>query len=45
VAYLSFALHFADFVLGLVRSEGVAFYLLVSAIALTLNASYLKWRR
>lgn len=45
VAYLSFALHFADFVLGLVRSEGVAFYLLVSAIALTLNASYLQWRR
>lgn len=43
--YLSFALHFGDFVLGLVRSEGVAFYLLVSAIALTLNAAWLQWRR
>ena len=30
---------------GLVRSEAVAFYLIVSAIALTLSASYLQWRR
>jgi ABC-2 type transport system permease protein len=45
VAYLSFALHFADFIQGLVRSEAVAFYLIVAAIALTLNASYLQWRR
>ena len=45
VIYLSFALHFADFVLGLVRSEGVAFYLIVVAIALTLNTSYLRWKR
>ncbi|MBI1398064.1 MAG: ABC transporter permease subunit [Betaproteobacteria bacterium] len=44
-SYLSFALHFGDFVRGLVRSEGIAFYLIVSAIALTLNASYLEWRR
>lgn len=43
--YLSFALHFADFVLGLIRSEGVVFFLIVSAIALALNASYLQWRR
>jgi ABC-2 type transport system permease protein len=43
--YLSFALHFADFVQGLIRSEGVIFFLIVSAIALTLNASYLQWRR
>jgi ABC-2 type transport system permease protein len=43
--YLSFALHFGDFIRGLVRSEAVAFYLVVSAIALTLNTSYLKWRR
>lgn len=43
--YLSFALHFADFVQGLIRSEAVLFYLIVSAIALTLNASYLQWRR
>ena len=40
-----FALHFADFVLGLVRSEGIAFYLIVVAIALTLNTSYLRWKR
>jgi ABC-2 type transport system permease protein len=44
-AHLSFALHFADFIQGLVRSEAIAFYVLVSAIALTLNASYLQWQR
>jgi ABC-2 type transport system permease protein len=43
--YLSFAQHFGDFVRGLIRSEAVAFYLIVSAIALTLNVSYLQWRR
>lgn len=43
--YLSFALHFADFVQGLIRSEAVFFYLAVSAIALTLNTGYLQWRR
>jgi len=43
--YLSFALHFADFVRGLIRSEGVVFFLVVSAIALTLNTSYLRWKR
>jgi ABC-2 type transport system permease protein len=45
VAYLSFALHFSDFIQGLVRSEAVAFYLIVCAVALTLNAGYLEWRR
>lgn len=45
LGYLSFALHFADFVQGLIRSEAVVFFLIVSAIALTLNASYLRWRR
>ncbi len=43
--YLSFSLHFGDFIRGLVRTEAVTFYLVVSAIALTLNTSYLKWRR
>lgn len=43
--YLSFSLHFGDFVLGLIRSEAVIFFLVVSAIALTLNTSYLQWRR
>ena len=43
--YLSFALHFTDFIQGLIRSEAVLFYLIVSAIALTLNTSYLQWRR
>jgi ABC-2 type transport system permease protein len=43
--YLSFALHFGDFIRGLLRSEAVVFYLVVSAIALTLNISYLQWRR
>jgi ABC-2 type transport system permease protein len=45
LGYLSFALHFADFVQGLIRSEAVIFFLIVSAVALTLNASYLQWRR
>jgi ABC-2 type transport system permease protein len=44
-AYLSFALHFADFIQGLVRTEAIAFYVIVSVIALLLNASYLQWRR
>jgi len=43
--YLSFSQHFADFIRGLVRSEAVIFFLIVSAIALTLNTSYLQWRR
>jgi ABC-2 type transport system permease protein len=43
--YLSFAQHFADFIRGLVRSEAIMFYVIVSAIALTLNTSYLQWRR
>jgi ABC-2 type transport system permease protein len=43
--YLSFARHFADFIEGLVRTEAVAFYLLVSTAALSLNASYLQWQR
>jgi ABC-2 type transport system permease protein len=45
LGYLSFAQHFADFVQGLIRSEAVVFFLIVSAIALALNASYLQWRR
>jgi hypothetical protein len=28
-----------------VRSEGVVFFLVVCAIALTLNTSYLRWKR
>jgi ABC-2 type transport system permease protein len=43
--YLSFALHFADFIQGLVRTEAVAFYLVVSAVALTLTTGALQWRR
>jgi ABC-2 type transport system permease protein len=45
VGYISLAPHFADFVHGLVRTEAIAFYAIVSAIALTLNASYLQWQR
>ena len=45
VAELSFAQHYLSFIQGLVRSEAVAFYLAVCAIALALNASYLEWRR
>jgi len=43
--YLSFSLHFVDFIQGLVRTEAIAFYLVVAGIALVLSTSYLKWRR
>ena len=43
--YLSFSLHYGNFVQGLVRTESVVYYLVVCAIALTVNASYLQWRR
>jgi len=43
--YISLSFQFGDFIVGLVRSEAVAFYLIVAAIALTLNTSYLQWRR
>lgn len=45
LGYLSFSIQFGDFIRGLVRSEAVFFYLIVSVIALTLNTSYLQWRR
>ena len=45
IGYLSFSLHFTDFIQGLVRTEGIVFYLVVTAIALTLSVGYLKWRR
>lgn len=45
VRYLSFALHYADFIQGLVRSEAIVFYGAVCGIALTLNAAYLQWQR
>lgn len=43
--HLSFSLHYGNFVQGLVRTESVAYYLAVCAIALTVNAGYLQWRR
>jgi ABC-2 type transport system permease protein len=43
--YLSFSDHYADFIRGLVRSEAIAFYLVVSVIALILTASFLQGRR
>ena len=43
--YLSFANHFSQFIQGLVRSESVVFYCLVCALFLTMNTSYLQWRR
>ena len=45
LGYLSFSRHFEEFVEGLVRTESVIFYLLVCAIVLVLNASYLQWQR
>lgn len=45
VGYLSFSLHFTEFIQGLVRTESVVYYLVVAAIALTLSVGYLQWRR
>jgi ABC-2 type transport system permease protein len=45
VGYLSFSLQFGAFIQGLVRTDAVLFYLVVSAIALTLTAAYLQWSR
>jgi len=45
LGYLSFSRHFTDFIQGLVRSEGVVFYLIVAAIALTISVGHLQWRR
>ena len=44
-SHLSFALHYADFIHGLLRSEAITYFLVVAAIALTLNNSYLQCRR
>ncbi len=44
-SHMSFALHYSDFIQGLLRSEAVVFFLGVSAIAFTINSSYLQWRR
>ena len=43
--YLSFSNHFSHFIQGLVRIEGIIFYVLICATFLTMNASYLQWRR
>ncbi|HWQ39662.1 MAG TPA: ABC transporter permease subunit [Burkholderiales bacterium] len=45
VAYLSFSLHYGDFIRGLLRSEAVFFYLVVIAISLVLTSGYLQWKR
>ena len=44
-SHLSFSLHYADFIHGMLRSEAVTFFLVVAAGALTLNTSWLQWRR
>ena len=44
-AHLSFSLHYADFIRGLLRSEAIVYFLAVAAGALTLNTSWLQWRR
>ena len=43
--HVSFSNHFAHFIQGLVRSESVLFYFLICATFLTMNATYLQWRR
>ena len=44
-AHLSFSLHYADFIHGLLRSEAIVYFIVVAGVALTLNTSYLQWRR
>ncbi len=44
-AHLSFSLHYADFIHGLLRSEAIVYFLVVAGVALTLNTTYLQWRR
>ncbi len=43
--YLSFALHFASFIKGLLRLDGVIFFICIIASSLTLNITYFKLRR
>ena len=43
--YLSFSGHYGDFLRGLIRSEGVIFFLAVTTIALVLNTAYMRGRR
>ncbi len=43
--YLSFSSHYAQFIQGLVSTDAIAFYVVVSGIALSLNAGFLQWRR
>ena len=45
VEYLSFSSHYRTFIQGLLLGEAVGFYLAVVAVALTLTAGYLQWRR
>jgi len=43
--YLSFSGHYADFIRGLIRSEGIIFFAAVTAVALILNTAYLQGKR
>jgi hypothetical protein len=45
VSHLSFAVHFGEFIQGLLRTESVAYFALVIVTALFLNARYFDWRR
>jgi ABC-2 type transport system permease protein len=43
--FLSFSGHYGQFIQGLVSTDAVAYYAVVSLIALSLNTAYLQWRR
>jgi ABC-2 type transport system permease protein len=45
VSYLSFSNHYREFVRGLLRTESVAFFVILTAGALFVNARYLEWGR
>jgi ABC-2 type transport system permease protein len=45
VTYLSFSNHYREFVRGVLRTESVAFFLILITGALFINARYLEWRR
>lgn len=45
VGHLSFAVHFGEFIRGLLRTESVSYFAIVIFSALFLNARYFDWRR
>ncbi len=45
LGYLAFSFHYSDLIRGLLRSEAIVYYILVSMTSLILTTNYIKWRR